>query len=509
MAPRRDTWIFIGVSLLLATIIGLASAYVLWLGDDIDYGFFISTSIWDSHGKIDSVVRFFQSQGNHYAFVNGRSVAHALVQLYCGVLGKITFAISNALVYIAFLWLLLKTARGRRAISSPGVIIFAACAILLVFVTKMMPTTQIGFVWMFALNLLWLKLFFSHRTLSSCWTITGLSLLALLAGNGQEALTLPMSAALALWVVHKRFHIGKRWVPLSVYWLGALLICCSPGTLSRANSMHVSLPDTLLYMAISLRATWALLLVLIAVAVLRPRMLRNIYRRNALWFNCLVTALVFNVAVGVYCNRQLFGLELCSLVILLRLIPQKTKYWLVVINIALIAFTALMLRAQFMGMKNVRSQYAEIKTLTERTQGRIVKYNRTLATLNPLMREFRYYEEILGLMSNDTHHSLQKRLHREYPNRKMITVWPIEKDSIPHPCDTIIPYASGHYYIVLLDSTHLIPVAHGHNTLTGAPVHIPVPATRATVKGQNWKGTIVISPLPMMHLDSVTLTSSH
>ena len=108
----------------LAAVVAWLSAGVLWLGDDVDYGFFIVDSIWNSHGSIDSVAEFFQSQANHYINVNGRFVAHALVQLFCAVLGQKVFAVCNGLVYCLFVMLLLKVAGVglRRQMRSPAAV---------------------------------------------------------------------------------------------------------------------------------------------------------------------------------------------------------------------------------------------------------------------------------------------------------------------------------------------------------------------------------------------------
>ncbi len=105
------------VSFLAPALTGVAvwwmSAHVVWLGDDLDYQFKMQGEIWQSWGFINNFKDFVDSQIVHYLHVNGRTIAHVLVQLFCAVLGQQVFAVCNGVVYALFALLLAKEGGGR------------------------------------------------------------------------------------------------------------------------------------------------------------------------------------------------------------------------------------------------------------------------------------------------------------------------------------------------------------------------------------------------------------
>jgi hypothetical protein len=480
---------------LLAAVIAGFSLYVVWLGDDIDYSYYIHDNIWNSNGSIDSVGEFFASQGNHYLNVNGRFVAHALVQLFCATLGKTAFALANALVYCAFVYAVLKLCGVRRVLQSPGAVITCTTVALLTFVTKMMPTTQIGFVWMFTVNMLWLRLFLHNRRRSAVQTVL-ICVLGLIAGNGQEALTLGLSAALGLWWLHKRCRVGAaRTAMLLCYWAGTLAICCSPGTLGRAGGMSITFSSSVIYLLFSLRATYMLI---IALAVLRARRrisLAAVYRQNALLLNTMAVMLVFNLFIGVYCNRQLFGIELMAMLTLLRVLPRRAfAPWL---NAVAVVAVAAMMVPQARGAADIRRQYDAIHALYVDAPKGIVYFDRTLASNNYFMREYRYYEEIIGQFNSDTHHSLQKLLHVNHPKLRALHVWPTYIQQLTSMTDTIIEYAPQHYFITSLDAKPSTPTLYSRGNTSVLTIE------KSAVTGRGWHSMIVVPHTPFAPIDSI------
>jgi hypothetical protein len=482
--------------LFLAAAIFVFSMSVIWLGDDIDYGYFISDSIWNSHGKINTVSAFFASQANHYWYVNGRFLAHALVQLFCGIAGQASFAAANALIYCAFVYIILYMCGVRGISNNPKAVLTCIVLVLLTFVTKMMPTTQIGFVWMFTLNLVWLRLFIRYRR-ASMWQMILLCLLSFAAGNGQEALTLGLSAALGLWWLHKRCRIGgARTVMLICYWMGTLAICCSPGTLGRAGGMHISFAQSVVYLLFSLRATYVLLLTLVVLVARKSITLRQAYRQNKLYFNAMAVLFVFNLLIGVYCNRQLFGIELMALIITIRLLPNHTLGKTLNTVALLLVFVNFLCQA--VAISNIRRQYADIESIYKDTPKGIIYYDRTLGSTNVFLREYRYYEEIVGQFNNDTHHSLQKQLSRKYSKNRPLHVWPKFLENRKSVNDTVIQYAPQHYYAISLDAKPISTTVHTPQS------DYVLDIEKVTVKGSAWASMLIVPFAPFERIDSVT-----
>ena len=80
-----------------------------WVGDDLEYMNMAVRGSHDLSGKpVRSLGDIFVSQWYHYSSINGRSVAHFLVQLFCALLGQKVFAFFNAIVYVFFIVLIAR-----------------------------------------------------------------------------------------------------------------------------------------------------------------------------------------------------------------------------------------------------------------------------------------------------------------------------------------------------------------------------------------------------------------
>lgn len=490
----------------LAVIVGTVSAWVLWLGDDIDYGYFITDSIWDSAGRFSSFANFWASQANHYWHVNGRFVAHTLVALFCGVLGQPVFALCNGLVYGAFVWLILRCGGVRRPLQSPQSVLACAALVLLVFVTKMMPTTQIGFVWMLALNLLWLRCFAKSPRWHRWWQIALLTALSIVAGNGQEALTLGLGAALGIWWLRRRCAVGTaRTAMLIGYWVGVLALCLSPGTRQRASADTVDLASSLLYGILSLRAFYLLIIVGAWVWWRRGLSPLAVWRHNALICNAMAVLFVFNAVIGVYSNRQLMGIEVLALVLTWRLLPRHRFGW--PLTAIFVAIAAAWVTLQMILAGRVRTQFSDLLALHAQTtpSSGIVYYDRTQASQCPFLHEFRYYEEIVGPGASDTHHSMQKLVRDLMPSKRIIKVWPTYKLTHRITGDTVVSYAPGHFLAVTVAWDARLPMAVHRSMLTGHRDTDSINTRRSVVHGPNWAMVLVTSQRPFASLDTVIL----
>ena len=438
-----------GILLVLAALIVLMSSVVVWLGDDVDYRYVIHDYVWLSYGNINSISDLMQSQVMHWQNTNGRAVAHTLVQIFCGVTPEWVFGLCNGLVYMCYVWLIARLSSGRRPMRHPMVIGSVAVLIPLVFITKMMPSCQVGFVWMFTLNMLWLWLFLNHYHAGVISSVL-ISVLGFMAGNGQEGLTVGLSASLGLWWLSKRARVGlHRNVWLVCYWLGTLSSCLSPGTMSRANGLVIPFDESIIYMLLSLRAFYILVAVMIWMRVRHGVNLMQMWKHAPLYINTIVVLLLFNMVIGVYSNRQLFGIELMSIIVTLRLLPRHAfnKAWLMIFTIASILISVHQIGCAL----SVRRQYQDIEKEYSRSKTGVVYYNRTLGSSNPFDREMRIYEEIIGYGYHDTSRTLAKIMKERWPDHPYLKIFSRELNNITTLGDTIIEYSPHHYMVVVAD----------------------------------------------------------
>lgn len=220
--------------LIVAVVIAVFSYMAVWLGDDINYAY-----SWVDQSLVSSIRDSIASQNVHYFVSNGRYVAHVIVQCFCGFLGHGWFAVANGLAYVLFMVLLCKITGITK--SDDKNILMLTLTVLLSFQTKMVPSCQVGYIWMFSLSLLWLKYFFSDSKYN-VWQSALLIILSLLAGNSQEAISVGISGALFFyWVENRKRMSVAQYVMMIGYWIGALSNCLAPGTIDRGTSGSLSL----------------------------------------------------------------------------------------------------------------------------------------------------------------------------------------------------------------------------------------------------------------------------
>lgn len=319
MSSKAKIILSISVLAIVAIVIYIFSANYTWLYDDINYQFNLAAD--SMHQRINSISDIFASQWYHYFNVNGRYVAHWIVQLFCGLLGQQAFAICNAFAYVIYILLVLKL--GGGSFNNPLSILSASVLTFIVYDTVYAPAFQVGYVWMFALAFIWLYLFFNTST-KSIFKLSLMFIFSIIAGNGHEAISIGISGALIIYAIYyfNKFTISQ-WVSFCGFGLGTLLICISPGTLSRAENLNTSTFFSIICLLLSLRTFYILIIILIAKYFSHSINLKKFYSENSFIINAITILFIFNILIGVVGNRQLFGIEALSIILILRLLKDS------------------------------------------------------------------------------------------------------------------------------------------------------------------------------------------
>ena len=416
------------ICLSLLAYITLMSANAVWMGDDITYQFSFSTQ-----GPIETLADVFQSQVAHYQTMNGRFPAHFLVQVMLVFVGQTGFAIMNGIMWVLLIFLIMRVL--RKPMSDWRMLAMTVILALAAFPTKYVPTCQVGYIWMFCAVLVWLLLFrhFS-RPQGNAWHLLWLVPLSVLAGWTQEALVIGISAALIVFMIgHWRQATLAQWGMFISFGLGALLLCLSPATISRTGEVHASvdfLPDwalSLIRCACYLRLTYLLILEVIVIKIRCHIRWGEVYRANPFLWNAWGVLLIFNILVGVFGNRQLFGVELISLLLMAQLFEQ----YIASRKFATLAYGLLVLVVVAVGIRNVRylREDREIfSSVTEQFSSSadgIVHYN--LTSKNVTFRES-YPSDAYTWYTTGT---IERLLHKQgEPAEKHLTILPVGVESL-------------------------------------------------------------------------------
>ncbi len=333
---KRTTIVSISIIILIfLSYISYCCYNALWLGDDITYAFNFKTG-----ELIDSLNDIIISQDAHYLTVNGRYAAHTLIQIFIALLGRNIFIITNSLVYILFLYFIVRIT--KPSFIHIRQILFLVSAICLGFQTKYVPTCQINYIWMFTLSLAVLWLFQHPQKQSKLWCIF-LIPFALIAGNGHEGLNIGLCGAFAIYVIvhHKKISFNQ-WCIVISFCIGCFIIIISPASKNRLDEMDGSMLISLYNFIRYSRIFYFFIFIFFYALYSKKIHLKTFYIENEIYFNSMIILILMNFYISIFSNRQLFGIELMSLILSLKLlsslsIPIQYTITGILLTIALIA----------------------------------------------------------------------------------------------------------------------------------------------------------------------------
>lgn len=346
-------------------IVFVLSYYNVWQGDDLNYKMIITPESADALFQGDktpvrSIGDIISSQYQHYFYVNGRSFAHTLVQIFCGLLPQIWFAIFNGIVWLTLIAGIQKLT--RLHVLNPKSLLTLLILSVLGLSTRFTPSCQIGYPWMFAFNVWFLYIFLSKQTFNR-WQFSLLLFYSFLSGWSQESLVIGLGGAIIIdWLGNWRKWSFHKYGFAIAYGLGGLLLCLSPGSRSRAGEDSPEFILTILNLVCYLKVFYILIAVCLYKAIRRKISLKDIYLSNCFYLNAILILLIFNIVLGVYGNRQLLGIELLSIIVLLRILTNHSFSWNWIIILGLITSYQVFLQikttlATYDSYRNLISQY--------------------------------------------------------------------------------------------------------------------------------------------------------
>lgn len=516
MDNRKETGAAVSAAVLaaVAALVCALSLYIVWYGDALLYQFSFATG-----EPLQGVAGIPASQYWHFFTTNGRLVAHTLVQVFCGVIGQTPFAVCNAFAYVCLILLLLKYA-GCNWRTWPMTL---AAALLTLFFcdTSYIPPHQIGYIWMSCTALAFLIVYDRQTTeKAGAGTCMLLFLIGLICGNGNEAIDLGIGVAIGVDMLRRGRSYGVRCLMLLAgFGIGVCLLCLSPGQMGNATgSYRPPLVLSLFNLVVSLRAFWVFAVVLAAACMRRKVKLRAFVADNWLMLTAMAVMLVFNLAITVKGNRQLFGVELYSAVMTLRLLRHFRISWIwLVAGMIIVAGQYYM---KFTTLSDFNSDEIELRhQLME--HGNAPLYI-DLTHHNPYVHpteEFTYHDCVnltfhVAACADDIHRrgSFRAR-HINYAMEFIdsVALYPtalagIEKQE---PRNRVVDCGNGVYMMLRLKSDPARFTLHRSLDILGirrpmSPVEVSFDASQHP-STEMYDVFVTTFPYPLMHADSVTM----
>lgn len=356
MFEKYDTGHFISMATLVATgaIVSYFCMIVFWYGDDISYQYDCRYAL--NSVPIESFGDVIESQYAHYFRVNGRVVAHFIVQLFDGLLSKSIFAACNGIVNILFLRMMMLTC-GVSMNNWRGTLTLSLL-VLTCLSARMSPAFQM-YIWMYLLVLVYLRIFFHYHT-ERWWLMAILGLFSVACGNAHESINVGICVALGIYAAtHLRRMSLLQWVMMAGFAIGFCIWMFTPATGRRLSGGTP--PMILEYRVLSLlNSAKSLVAFYILVTVVAYRMLKrregikSIYAGNEFWWNTWIAITVISLIIGYQGSRALLGEEAVAIILTIRMLRNRSfsSVWLVVLCVA----AAIFMSVQWMSVRRANSR---------------------------------------------------------------------------------------------------------------------------------------------------------
>ena len=397
---KKTVRIGIGAFLLIiGSLFYLMNMYTPICGDDYLYSFYLTpvaaksffegTSIGFEQ-KISSFTDVIFSQYNHYFYVNGRTIPHILEQSFAGLWGENCFNLINVFAFL-LLNMLVIWISGKRNLTKFGYWVAAVFFIWFLLPCPvdlfLLMSGALNYTWSAVLCLAFLLVYTKVRQMErENWGVAFLLfLLGVISGWTHESLVIGISGALfIIYCVqyNKRKPKSPEIALVAGFWLGTLLLCLSPAARGRASFDHPSIWETFLLIIGELRAFYVLLFLLVYTFFREKRnnnnhTLRKFFYDNQLYFYVILIELVFSLVIGFRNVRQLFGIELFSVVILIKLISEQTSFNAVWCrSVSIVAASAIVLHMAFVipCAKRSHAQFQDIVTTYLHSEDGVVSF---------------------------------------------------------------------------------------------------------------------------------------
>lgn len=490
MDTSRAQYPFPWLSALIISLFGLTVALFcllkVWNHDAVEYAFVVpADSSSDPEERIESFSDILRSQKNHYANENGRIIIHAAVQYFCGIGGKIPFAIADGLIAMAFILLLLRISGASWR--HPGTVLTTSL-LTWMYLTPFFfdPPYQIGYLWVPTLICLFILLFNQERH-ANVFCLILLAILSFTAGAAHEGFSAGVAIGLAGTGIHCRFRWSRRqWIMAIFFVAGIATHLMSGGNITRmAESGQrdwLTIPFFLLRF-IPMVYVYAAVLLWCRQCGLS---LRSVLIKSRIWLWATAGYIIVLSFTGIIYAFSCAPANFFLLVLTLQALPKHRLRGGMLLAVALITAVLLCLKSYSQHEVNLKYAYIRDHYLKAPATGLVVlPYELYAYDYRPMRERYSVY-------------TLEARALNK--NHAPIRVYPQGLEQIPQDLDTNMILPFGPDGIIALQSrTHPRTIILHHRfgpirwsrTLTFRPDDLDfVDTTRG------WSAVVYINPSP-------------
>ena len=303
------------------------------LSDDIVYRF-----VWQADESapahiINNISDVINSQLVHYRIINGRLVVHSLAQIFLSFSPYIYQSL-NAILFALMLYLSsrLMVERQYRLFS----IVFS-CFLIFVLLADIRTTLLWGlgtfnYLWVTVLTLAFL-LYLLNIKQSKNYIHCFLSPIALLVGCSHEAISLPLSITLLVYIFfnYKKEKFYPRFLYILLYVAGTVICLLSPGISGRADgdiTLFNRIISGVINIVFNLKITWILVITLLILARKNKSYLKEKIYQRRYYYLCFLLSLGIVFLCGTNLERVVFYTDFIAMLLLMEIWAEKlTSLW--------------------------------------------------------------------------------------------------------------------------------------------------------------------------------------
>lgn len=315
---------------------------------------------------------------------NGR-ISNQLLWKILTLSGEDVFDVFNGVLFVVIVFMIVKIATDYKTTLSP-----LPFVIVLFYELYLIPNSESLYFWAGgSLNYLFPAALATGFMLLLRWLntkekvpfviIVVLCVYSFVSGFSHEIYSLPISFSLFVALFHRRFRVNKLLiVPLLFYWVGALLVVVSPGTIHRILSTQGgggSIPLATVLMSRFLQAFkifhygrlfYVVLGVVIVLAVCKRKSFFCFIKRYYFLLLCMFSSLFIVSVLGVG-GRAVCGVEFFALLIIVNYTASFTSGENKNIFILSFVFLALMLVHQIFLIPYMNKSWDTYKKVAAQT----------------------------------------------------------------------------------------------------------------------------------------------
>ena len=362
--------------------------------DEIIYGYNLNATqyyeYWASpqtslDGKIETFSDVIDSQINHYFYGNGRSIVHAIQQLFTGIIGVNVFYIVNTIVFLLTIIYVAKFLRITQKV-------YAFLIVIMLFLYLYPMPYRLWYSINMACNYLW-PMCFALILLYNCEKIIDnrsvsifalfiISILAFITGWSHEAFAVPLSGAMFFYILFNLKKIDKRILCVAIpLWIGSCIMVFAPANIARffgegegASKIYAIANAIDNFMHIKL--LWVLIITTILFRIFNFDVLKDCFRKDIIIWYSLIVGILFGLIANT-APYSFTAIELFSFLLTFKLTApllakiKNMRVVLVVLTIVFCVHQSLIVKGEIQQsstQKNLISEYV-------RSEDGVVNYN--------------------------------------------------------------------------------------------------------------------------------------